>query len=132
MNNVSPLTLQRSRLIQDLERGLCSQARHPARQLELMLDGLYHDSKTPYSGKPHIIRRTMYGNSLEGAEAAVLIERIVARLTRDRDLDQMVSMLLEAMKGVGSAVVIIIGVALWVVPDPIAKALKLGVSGEEI
>jgi hypothetical protein len=54
----------------------------------------------------------MYGNSLEGAEAAVLIERIVARLTRDRDLDQMVSMLLEAMKGVGSAVVIIIGVAL--------------------
>jgi len=41
-------------------------------------------------------------------------------------------MLLEAMKGVGSAVVIIIGVALWVVPDPIAKALKLGVSGEEI
>jgi len=41
-------------------------------------------------------------------------------------------MLLEAMKGVGSAVVIIIGVAPWVVPDPIAKALKLGVSGEEI
>jgi len=74
----------------------------------------------------------MYGNSLEGAEAAVLIERIVARFTRDRDLDQMVSMLLEAMKGVGSAVVIIIGVALWVVPDPSAKALKLGVSGEEI
>jgi len=74
----------------------------------------------------------MYGNSLEGAEAAVLIERIVARLTRDRDLDQMASMLLEAMKGVGSAVVIIIGVALWVVPDPIAKALKLGASGEEI
>jgi hypothetical protein len=62
----------------------------------------------------------------------VLIERIVARFTRDRDLDQMVSMLLAAMKGVGSAVVIIIGVALWVVPDPIAKALKLGVSGEEI
>src|SRR3984893_9773557 len=66
MDNILPLTLQRSRLIQDLERGLCSQARHPARQLELMLDGLYHDCKTPYSGKPHIIRRTMYGNSVGG------------------------------------------------------------------
>jgi len=38
------------------------------------------------------------------------IERIVARFTRDHDLDQMVSMLLEAIKGVGIAVVIIIGV----------------------
>jgi hypothetical protein len=38
------------------------------------------------------------------------IERIVARFTRDHDLDQIVSMLLVAIKGVGIAVVIIIGV----------------------
>jgi hypothetical protein len=54
----------------------------------------------------------MYGNSVEGAEGVLLIERIVARLTRDHDLDQMVSMLLEAINSVGIAVVIIIGVTL--------------------
>ena len=37
----------------------------------------------------------------------------------------MVSMLLEAIKGVGIAVGMVIGVALWVVPDPLGKALKL-------
>jgi hypothetical protein len=36
----------------------------------------------------------------------------------------MVSMLLEAVQAVGIAVLMVIGVTLWVLPDPFGKALK--------
>ena len=36
----------------------------------------------------------------------------------------MVSMSLEAMQALGIAVLMVIGVTLWVLPDPLGKALK--------